>query len=78
MGNAFEVRAFIKKELSQLFDIRPEWADDIMDPFCMWNQDAPPPIRLLEEVGITGATWVRSLSSIRHAPPVYFRVTHPP
>jgi hypothetical protein len=33
---------------------------------------------LLAEVGITGATWMRSLSSIRHVPPIDFRVTRPP
>jgi hypothetical protein len=50
-----EIREFTRVELGQLFDLRTEWAENISQEFCTWNDGSPPPIRRLAEVGITGA-----------------------
>jgi hypothetical protein len=47
------------KEAGQLLDLRPEWSQDIAEIVWNWNNSAPPHIRLLAEVGISGAQWIQ-------------------
>ena len=43
----FTTRELTKGELGQLFDLRPEWADDIDTEVSNWNCREPPSIRIL-------------------------------
>jgi hypothetical protein len=64
-GGTMEIHEFTRAELGQLFDLRPEWAENISQYFCTWNDVSPPPIRLLAEVGITGALWIKQADSVK-------------
>jgi hypothetical protein len=50
-------RELTMKEAGQLLDLRSEWYQDIAEIVCKWNTSLPP-IRLLAEVGISGAQWI--------------------
>ena len=63
--------------LGQLLDIRPEWVDDIATEISNWNCRDPPLIRILAEIGIAGAYWLRTLESVQKSPLVDFRETRP-
>jgi hypothetical protein len=49
-----------------LLDLRPEWSQDISEIVWNWNNSVPPPIRLLAEVGISGAQWIQDDVPILH------------
>jgi hypothetical protein len=73
-----EICEFTHAELGQLFDLRPEWTENISQEFCTWNDAPPPPIRHLAEVGITGALWIKQVDSIKQAPQLDLRRSRPP
>ena len=54
------------------------WADDIATEVINWNCREPPPIRLLGEIVIACAHWLRMLDSVQKYPPVDIRETRPP
>jgi hypothetical protein len=77
-GGTTKIREFTRAELGQLFDLLPEWAENISQEFCTWNDGSPPPIRLLAEVGITGALWIKQVDSVKREPQLDLRRSRPP
>ena len=53
-----------KRELGQLIDLRPEWADDSSTEVTNWNCRDHPLIRLLSEIVTAGAYWLQTLDSV--------------
>ena len=64
--------------MGQILDLRPEWADDISTEISNWNFRDPLPIRLLSEIGISDAYWLRALDSVQKYPPVDLRENRHP
>ena len=61
----FTSQELTTRELGQLIYLRPEWADDIATEVSNWNCRETPPIRILVEIGITGAYRLWTLDTVQ-------------